>query len=1545
MEHTVTEAVTGLDLVEWQLRIAGGEPLPLSQDEVRLEGHAIEARVCAEDPERGFAPAPGRIELFRPPSGPGIRVDTGVSEGDVVPAEFDSMIAKIVAHGRTREEAHARLRRALAQSAVVMRDGATNRTFLLALLDRPEVRQATADVGWLDGMSLLPEDVPQANADVALLVAAIEGYDADFAVERAQFYAAAARGRPVSRDEVGRYVDLRHAGQLYRVRVRRLDARRYTVALDGAHLEAEFERLDAFEGRLACRGRSHRVLSIAQGVEYRVEVGGTESRFARDDGGTVRAPAPAVILAISVREGDLVRAGDRLVTLEAMKTELPLDAPFSGRVREVLVTSNVQVATGTPLLVLEAAHDAVEEVSATERIAFPLPLPENGAGRPLAGLRAALADLRRLLLGLDVEPAETLARVTEYRHLADALGGDDETLIAEELELLGLYADVAALFRRRGDADERAATGGYLSAEQQFLSFLRFLGSDGRALPAAFLDRLMRALRHYGVETLSRSEALENALLWIYKAHQRAEATAQVVVSVLGRLLDGSERLAPRLGETLREPLDRLIAASQGGLQAVSDLARELRHRYLDEPLLEEARRHQYSEVARTLDRLEPDCYPPDRAAIIASLVECPQPLVTVLAARLAQAPPPLRTLLLEVITRRYYRIPLEDLRGIDIEGLCITATSYTQGGLRCQLFTTWALEEDFPLAAGVLEPLISAVPSNIDVVVDFYLWRRAPPLAQEEGAAEMRAAVNAVCWPRALRRLCIVVAGPDRPLGIAGLQHFTFRPSADGYVEDRIYRGLHPMMGKRLEIWRLSNFELERLPSVEDVYVVRASARENPKDERLFAFAEVRDVTTVRDAGGRVVALPSFERMFTEALAAIRLEQTRRAPAARLQWNRIFLYVWPPVTFRVDEVHDVLRRLAAGTEGLGLEKVVVRARLLERETGELRDTELHAAPAGRAGFTISQHAPSEAPLKPLGVYEQNVIRMRRRGLPYPYETLRLLTPPRADHHAEFPPGEFEEYDLDAESRLVPVERPPGQNTANLVVGVIRNFTATHPEGMARVILLGDPSRSMGALAEPECRRILSALDLAERLRLPIEWFALSSGARISMESGTENMDWIARVLRRIIEFTQRGGEVNVVVDGINVGAQPYWNAEATMLMHTRGILVMTPAGTMVLTGKQALDYSGGVSAEDNQGIGGYERVMGPNGQAQYWAPDLVAAAHVLFRHHDHCYVSPGERFPRRRSTSDPFDRDVSGFPLGDPAQHGGFEYLGDVFSEERNPGRRKPFEIRAVMAAAIDQDHPPLERWAAMLHGEIAVVWDAHLGGQPVCLLGIEARPLTRLGFVPADGPDQWTAGTLFPIASKKVARAVNAASGNRPLVVLASLAGFDGSPESMRKLQLEYGAEIGRAVVNFLGPIVFCVVSRYHGGAFVVFSRTLHDNLQVAALEGSYASVIGGAPAAAVVFAGEVDARTRADRRLQRLEEEIGEADEGDRGRLRARWHELFRSVRAEKLGEVADEFDRVHSVHRALEVGAIHRILPPANLRSYLIDAVERGMARVE
>jgi acetyl-CoA carboxylase carboxyltransferase component len=568
--------------------------------------------------------------------------------------------------------------------------------------------------------------------------------------------------------------------------------------------------------------------------------------------------------------------------------------------------------------------------------------------------------------------------------------------------------------------------------------------------------------------------------------------------------------------------------------------------------------------------------------------------------------------------------------------------------------------------------------------------------------------------------------------------------------------------------------------------------------------------------------------------------------------------------------------------------------------------------------------------MQPLDDYSQKVLQARRRGLLHPSELVPLLAGNG---------GHFVEHDLDPAGALVPVHRPRGTNHAGVVAGIVTTPSPLHPDGMIRVVLLGDPTKAMGSIAEPECRLLLAAIDLAEQMRVPIDWFALSAGAKISMESGSENLDWVARVLRRLVEHTERGFEVNIVVAGINVGAQPYWNAEATMLMHTRGILVMTPDSAMVLTGKQAIDYSGGVSAENNLGIGGYERIMGPNGEAQYWAPDLSTAAAILHAHHELCYVAPGEARPRRAPTTDPPDRDVRSEPH--VVEGSDFTTVGDIFSAATNPDRKKPFDIRTLMEAIVDHDHPTQERWRDMAEAETAVVYDARLGGHAVTMIGMESRPLPRHGATPADGPNQWSAGTLFPLSSKKVARAINASSENRPVVMLANLSGFDGSPESLRRLQLEYGAEIGRAIVNFSGPIVLCVVSRYHGGAFVVFSAMLNEEMQVLAVEGSFASVIGGAPAAAVVFTGDVNGRTRADVRVRALEQALAAATDEDRARLIIELAEVTESVRVEKLGEVAAEFDAVHSVERALAVGSVHRIIPAASLRPALIEAIDHGL----
>jgi len=1534
VEHPVTECTTGLDLVKLQIHIARGGRL--EGDPPQSSGHAIEVRVNAEDPDNNFAPAPGTVERFRIVTGPGVRVDTGVSEGDRIPPDFDSMIAKVIGYGRTRNEALARLRRALGESVIVVRGGASNKAFLLELLGRTEVQHGDVTVCWLDRLAADAGHLNSQNADVALLQAAINAYEAELGVEQAQFYASAARGRPLVRSDIGGTLALRHRGQLYAMKTHRLGPQDYGVEVDGVRIEAHVDRLDQFESWLTVFGRRFHVVSVAHGISSRIEVDGVSHQVDRDDGGIVHAPAPAVVVSIAVKPGDMVEVGDRLAVLEAMKMESVIVAAFPGRVRKVMTMANVQVDVGAPLLQIEPATSD-RPVRPQQRVVF----GDSAHGREEHEPNS-LNELRQVMLGFDLDPALVAREFAAGNQNSPA---DTEKITQLEDEILNIFVDICSLFHREPDANHHTSAE-EPSAESHLFTYLRTVETNGEDLPPAFLGALRRILAYYGVPGLDVCPELKESLLWICKSHQRMEKQTAAILDILERRLGCAAAPGSPASKSFRSLLDRMVAITRELFPSVSDLAREVLYRHFDQPAFECTRNQIYEEATNHLNYLAANPDAADWRFRLHALIECPQLLAGLFASRFPAADPPLRLAMLEALTWRYYRnCTLLRPRCEAANGRCYFSAEYDSEDKRIHVFATYTEYRDLPAVAQALLPALAAVPEDHDIALDFHVCHSGKLAEPEQTEREVQAMLNQVEFPRPIHRIVVSAASASQGPRATGMQHFTFVPGDAGYKEDQFFRGIHPMMGKRLHLWRLSNFTIERLPSVEDVYLLHAVANDNPRDERLFAAAEVRDVTPVRDESGSIVQLPHLERMLMETLAAIRVFQSRRRPNERLCWNRVFLYVWPPLNLKPDELRDIVRRLAPATEGLGLEQVAVRARIPSPATGELRDLVVRiSSPVGSGLLITFRPADRLLALKPLTGYDQKVVRVKQRGMIYPYEIIRMLTPAREDARTEFPPGDFVEYDLDNQGRLVPVERPYGQNRANIIVGVIRNFTPQYPEGMTRVQLLGDPSKDLGALAERECKLILAALDLAQEKSVPVEWFPISAGAKISMDSGVENMDWIARVLRRLVEFTQAGGEVNLLINGINVGAQPYWNAEATMLMHTRGILVMTPKAAMVLTGKRALDYSGGISAEDNQGIGGYDRIMGVNGQAQYWAHDLNEACHILFRHYEHTYVLPGERFPRRAATSDPLERDVQTYPHSQNGEEG-FACVGDILSDDTNPGRKKPFDIRRVMMATIDQDHAPLERWAGMRAAETAVVWDAHLGGYPVCLIGIESRPVPRLGFVPADGPDQWSAGTLFPLSSKKVARAINAATGNRPVVVLANLSGFDGSPESMRRLQLEYGAEIGRAVVNFKGPIVFCVISRYHGGAYVVFSRALNEQLEVAALEGTYASVIGGAPAAAVVFAGEVDARTRKDERLQALNAAMLQADAAEKGRLRAQWNEVYKVVYSETLGEMANEFDHVHSVFRALKVGALNHIIPPAKLRPYLIDAVERGMHKEE
>ncbi len=1565
VEHPVTERTTGLDLVKLQFHVARGKPL--AGDPPPTRGYAIEARLNAEDPEHAFAPAPGRVSALRLPTGPGMRADTGVTEGDTIAPEFDSMIAKLISWGRDRHEALSRLHRGLAQSIVVVDGGTTNKAFLLALTGRPEVAEGRYDNQWLDRLTAAG-DLLSPNHPVALLEAAIEAADADQAAVQANFYAAAARGRPELPDTIGHRMDLCLGGNSYRLHAYCLGPDDYRVDTGQGLVDVNVRHLGRYERAVTCGGRRYRVVADAQGPRLMIEVDGVPHTVYRDDGGLVRTTAPAFVVGVLVAPGDPVRAGDPLVVVESMKMETTITAPFAGTVRAVTAGLNTQVEAGAPVVQLQAT-DGLESTSGSPRVDLAC-LAGATAGDASAdhapASRAPRATLRSYLLGYDLDEATARTLSRRQASMLDTTEPADPDLLREEQDLLELFADITELSRREpyDPEDEHSRSG-----QEYFFTYLAFLDRKRSGVPDHFVTQLRRALARYGVTSTDRTAELEQAMLRMYRSLGRLNTVAPAIMSILDRWRRQRERLATAMTDERLGVLDRLIASARGRQQEVCDLAAEVRFGYVDAPLIKQAHDQMYAAMDGYLDELAAEPSGERHAELTAQLVWCPQPMRAVLRDRYRAADVATRARLLEVRARRFYRIRdltslrcetfgryltclacySDGARGFSSPYLADVAVSAdSAGGADCAdvyLVSTYVPLEELPAFAGELRAHLRTIPADRRIVVDVESWRTSPRIVGDAMAAEIAGLLAQADFGRPLYRFDITVTSESADAEHAEehlrTQHFSYTGSETGFSEDPLYRNLHPMIAERLNLWRLSNFRLGRLPSAEDIYLFHAVAHENAKDERLVALAEVRDLTPARSATGKIIGFPVLENQLEQSLADIRHALGGRPPKQRPMSNRVVLYIRPIWDIPTGTWRRLAHKLAPMAAGLDLEKVSVRVRTQDAATGEIRGAVLDIENVADRAVTVRVRPPVNRPIRPLTEYKQKLLRAQRIGAPYPYELIRMLTPP-VGAEADFPSGGFVEHDLDdTGDRLRPVDRPYGRNESGIVVGVITNYTKLVPEGMRRVAIVGDPTSGLGNLTEKECRRILGALDLAATMGVPVEWFALSSGARIAWDSGTENMDWIAAVLRRLINFTQAGGEVNIIVTGINVGAQPYWDAEATMLMHTRGILIMTPASAMVLTGKGALDFSGGVSAEDNIGIGGFERIMGPNGQGQYWAPTLADACALLLRHYDHTYVVPGEKHPRRAPTTDPYDRDVCASPHR-KVEGSEFERVGDIFSAGLNGERKKPFDMRSVMRAVSDSDYEPFERWARWRDAEIGIVWEARIGGIPVCLIGLESQTLPRAGFLPADGPSSWTSGTLFPQSSRKVARAINAASGNRPVVVLANLTGFDGSPESMRLWQLEYGAEIGRAITNFRGPVVFVVVSRYHGGAFVVFSKRLNDNMGIAAVAGSFASVIGGAPAAGVVLVREVNARTEKDPRVAKLREQLAAASGADVARVSQELADTTKLVRAEKLKECADEFDAIHDVNRAMRVGSVDEIISAAGLRPYIITSLERRLA---
>jgi 3-methylcrotonyl-CoA carboxylase alpha subunit len=371
VEHPVTEMVTGQDLVAWQFHVAAGGRLPLAQNDVHLDGHAIEVRLYAEDPARGFLPSTGRLAHLRFPAEDGrhVRVDTGVRAGDEVQVHYDPMIAKLVVWDTSRAGAVARLGRALADCEIV--GVANNTAFLSAIARHPAYAVGETDTGFVPRheAALLP---PAAPAPAEALIFASVRVLLDRAIEAAE--AARRSGDPFSpwhstggwrMNDVGRHALAFLDGETRREVGIVYEREGWRIAVDGRETDVRAHGSDDGRIEAALDGARRRVSAVRLGDEFHVFLDGAVHRLTLDDpmaraadlaadSGQLRAPMPGKILKVHVKAGQVVARGQALLVLEAMKMEHTVAAPADGTVSKLRVAEGEQVSEGAELIVFEA---------------------------------------------------------------------------------------------------------------------------------------------------------------------------------------------------------------------------------------------------------------------------------------------------------------------------------------------------------------------------------------------------------------------------------------------------------------------------------------------------------------------------------------------------------------------------------------------------------------------------------------------------------------------------------------------------------------------------------------------------------------------------------------------------------------------------------------------------------------------------------------------------------------------------------------------------------------------------------------------------------------------------------------------------------------------------------------------------------------------------------------------------------------------------------------------------------------------------------------
>ena len=1046
-----------------------------------------------------------------------------MSKVGVIPTDFDSMIAKIIAVGRDRNTALSRLKRALQRLHIDIENGTTNQDFLLELLSTEDIQKGGVSTSFVADYLERGRDEEAKYWDLSLVCAAIYQYDKGYEENLSDFTNKLRRyATPRQKTDLGQDVKIEFKGNKYSLLVRKIDFNTYHVYEGDRRIVVKRDKWGV-EDIFFVAGEKYRLQFIERATGLQVEINGVQHLVPLDSAGSIKSSSPAVVLSVSKKNGDHVSKGDRILSLEAMKMEMVVEAATDGVIVNLGVKPGEQVTAGQLLCEIESVkEEGDQDVGSGEAIKFDGLFTKETVDEEWQRLSKEFMSVYKgfdywnpindHILEIDAFVKKYPAYLSNFMDLVinctkafvcmerifqgrnspstDVLGGDTHDYIVQlSLSEKGAEDSLPEEFILR--FEEAVALYSELDPSTKDINmrtlFHMFGAYSHHQEAAGLLSKALFRISKLGAYVGNRRGVLAQTFKSLIEDGAVNTSLLDAAVYAKYQLVDSA------LMQSLQNDLQKRIKLSLSQIFVNSDEADEVSEKLLDKghELVEVACNMEVDTVDQrsTLDLILAKWFQKDREVLNYTVHDLEE----------------FKVFELETTKRaKKYKSLFAYPKNLEVEQIISKLKDFTNSDDYSKYEMTILLNQKIETSESVLEKI------------------KESPLK-----------VKALCTG--------IIDEKDN-------NYFNMKYENKKWVENSRYRSFSSLSIREFHLERLKHFDLELIYHHRYIHLLKLTAYDNPKDVRIFAYVEMPESPVFLGEEETVESISFFEHCILEAVHRMREQQILHG--RKHHWNRVMVHMEKTPRVAVDHINEYAKTISSLVEGVGLEKLVVYTNTDGRQKKKI-DFEILIENLS-TDHTVKGRRPSTTPLVPLDPLTNKIVKSIRRKAPYPYEVIKFLT-----GGSELSSGHFQEYDVEAkadnplEQTAVAVDRPMGENKSNIVFGIIKNTTVAG-EVFERVLVLGDPSKDLGSLAEEECRRVLGAISLAEKHGLCIEWVPISSGAAIDMNTGTENLDWTAVVLRKIIEFTQNGGEINIIVCGINVGAQSYWNAEATMLMHTK---------------------------------------------------------------------------------------------------------------------------------------------------------------------------------------------------------------------------------------------------------------------------------------------------------------------------------------------------------------------------------------------------------